>query len=262
MYNHQFYIGLMNKDLTPEISLLDRLATNTLGARLNSIFDLINNAQINNAQNQPTRDYDEIWDCCCDHGYLGIKILANQLCSKMNFVDHKAHIIDHLKRRFERYAIEKFEGAYQALAQDVGTLTFTKEQRHLLIIAGVGGEQTINMMSSICENSSLSNIDFILCPTTTQFDLREYLVSQKFYVKHESLVTEKDRDYEILHVTKCASTLKPLSLTGEMWQSQNPYHKRYLEKLIRHYQRQTLGGDTSSKTRAEQIAKRYQACLS
>ncbi len=247
----------MSTNPSSEPSLRYRLATNTLGPRLNAIYSLVEHAQ-----ESLQKRYDSVWDSCCDHGYLGVKILANQLCSKMHFVDHKPHIIDQLKRRIARYNIAEFEGCYQALAQDVGTLCFAQKQRHLVIIAGVGGEQTINMMSAINKQNSLTNIDFILCPTTTQFDLREYLSGENFYVNYESLVTEKGRDYELLYVTINSTSHKPITLTGAMWQPQNPCHQRYLNKLIRHYHKQCLGGDISSKVRAEEIAKRYQACLS
>ena len=34
-----------------------------------------------------TRQQNTIWDCCCDHGYLGIALLKRRAAKQVNFVD-------------------------------------------------------------------------------------------------------------------------------------------------------------------------------
>lgn len=206
-----------------------------LGPRLRALFQLI-------AQTQRLQPYDCIWDCCCDHGYLGIKIVARQLCSQVIFVDQVAHLIDEVGQRLNHYPPER----YITLTADASDLTLSSHQRHLVVIAGVGGEHTVDIVRKIQGNHSHNNIDFLFCPTTTQFDLRQYLHHQPFELLHESMVTERGRGYEVLLVRKIAggSEINPVSLTGNFWDLSIEVHRQYLTKLITHYQRRTRGNQS------------------
>ena len=46
-----------------------------LSKRLNAINSLI------------TQSYDIVWDCCCDHGFLGMALLERGIAKQINFVD-------------------------------------------------------------------------------------------------------------------------------------------------------------------------------
>lgn len=203
-----------------------------LGARLRAIYEWIESAQA-------IQSYQEIWDCCCDHGYLGIKILAQELCEQVYFVDQARHLIDDLQQRLKVYPADR----YQAFTADAGQLQLAPDKRPLIIIAGIGGELSIDIIHQILHNHQGHSLDFLFCPTTTQFDLREYLAEKPFELLHETMVTEKGRDYEII----CARWNspqphpQPVSKTGEHWDLNDAVHHRYLSKLIRHYQRRTLG---------------------
>jgi len=236
---------------------LQRLATNSLGSRLDAIFELVEAAQKN-----PLQRCDNVWDCCCDHGYLGVKLLATKFCPMVYFVDQKPHIIDELQGKLNQLHEDDIAGRYQTLAADAGALQFSVGQRHLVILAGVGGEHLIDILSAIHQQPACGEIDYILCPTTAQFDLREYLVAENFELLHEQLVSEKGRDYEVIFTSRMIQSGQGLSLTGNMWDLQNPNHQRYHHKLVQHYERQALGRDEVSSSKAKDILGHYRDSFS
>lgn len=235
---------------------LKRLATNTLGARLDAIFALV--ARV---QQLPEQRYDGIWDCCCDHGYLGMKLLAAQLCPSLYFVDQVPHIIADLAEKLASLDDGRFNGRYQTITLDAAALTFPPGQRHLVMLTGVGGEHIVDIMGAIAKCQHSCQIDYLLCPATTQFDLREYLVAERFDLQHEQLVAEKGRDYEVILVSSPTPSGTKVSPTGAMWDANNPNHMRYRAKLMRHYQQQTLGREPRRAERAAQILSHYRNCL-
>lgn len=94
---------------------------------------------------QKEKRYTCIWDCCCDHGFLGIKILADDLCDQLIFVDSVAPIMAKLAARLRPYP----PGRYVLLTQDAGTLRFHPDRQHLVILAGLGGEQIVDIVRAI-----------------------------------------------------------------------------------------------------------------
>lgn len=222
-----------------------------LGARLRALFELIEQHQAGE------RPYHSLWDCCCDHGYLGIKLLRKGLCEHLHFNDQVPHLIDDLLERLSHYPINSLQPSYSAAAKDAGQLALQRDRSHLVILAGIGGEHMINILEPLLENHADQQIDFLFCPATTQFDLREFLAQRRFELLDEFLVTERNRDYEIIHAryNGAASTeTKKVTRTGIFWDFDNAIHVRYLRKLIRHYQRCTQGDE---KIEAQRILNFY-----
>ena len=199
--------------------------SSSLAPRLNAIYQLV-------AQIQQQNPYPCIWDCCCDHGYLGIKILSDNLCEKLVFVDQVPHIIEQLAARLAPFS----SGKHELIAADAGDLCFDSQQRHLVILAGVGGERTVDIVSAIEHKHPGVQIDYIFCPSTSQNALREYLADQDFGLVFESLVCENKRYYEILFVQgkAVAGKLPRVSKTCNIWDENDPGQQRYLTKLERH----------------------------
>lgn len=232
-----------------------------LGPRLQTIFDIV-------AQAQQEGRYNCVWDCCCDHGYLGISILNEALCEKLYFVDQVPHIIKRLVPKLEEYPAEKFD----LFSADAGALKFNPAQRHLVILAGISGKTIINVVQAIKKSHPNGRIDFILCPTNAIYNVREFLhLSQaELSLTDELFVTEKKRHYEVIYVSavqeSCLqdnslqkSLLEPgVSLTGNLWDGENKVHQHYLKNLIKHYQRESQG---ENRDRSKRILKEYQDCF-
>lgn len=194
----------------------------SIGLRLNAIFELVTEVQ----QKEP---YQYIWDCCCDHGYLGIKILRHDLCEKLVFVDQLPHIIEQLTNRLAPFST----GKHELITADAGDLVFDSKNRHLVILAGVGGECIIEIIREIESNHPDAQIDYIFCPSSRHNLLREYLSSQALGLLFERIVCEKRRCYEIIYVQGKAEPglLPTVSLTCDLWDMNNIDHQQYLKKI-------------------------------
>ncbi len=225
--------------------------------------------------------YQSIWDCCCDHGLLGMALLQADKAQQVHFVDCIPSITEKLQLQLNA----KFANGdrYQVHTIDVLDLPLTqssleecaKQQPQLIIIAGVGGEQTLQMVLHLTKRFKHLNLEFLLCPVRHQYQLRQVLLEQTFSEGHielisEQLVEENKRFYEIIHianypVVKGAVNLKPLmslNSTGSiLWQPFGPIQQRYLTKVIMHWQRTLLRFEPDSEEYNQTLAilKDYQA---
>ncbi len=193
-----------------------------LTPRLNAIFKIVKKTQKN-------QTYSVIWDCCCDHGYLGIKVLRENLCEKIIFVDKLPHIIENLSLTLAPFN----SGKHELKAMDAGDLEFDPQCKHLVILAGVGGETSVEIVESIEKNYSHVHIDYLFCPSARQKELREYLTDQQFGLLSEHLVGEKKRYYEILFVRQPARAceLAAVPLSCNLWDDENVDQQRFLKKM-------------------------------
>ncbi len=238
--------------------------------------------------------YDHIWDCCCDHGLLGMLLLQRNAAPKVHFVDCVAPLMQRLSLELARFfplqpisnpqnATEQtatkqtanLQSEWQVHCLDVAALPlaqYGKQAKHLVIIAGVGGELLVELVRSIVTNQQSQSdahsgndssnhdftqgacqLEFILCPVHHNYHVRSALAELGLSLKDEYLLEENQRFYEILHLTQanassktntCSKTTEavPLSATGSiMWQGldadKTRQAKRYLDQTIGHYQR-------------------------
>jgi len=191
-----------------------------------------------------TQQYDHIWDCCCDHGLLGFALLSSQTNSTIHFVDIVPELMAEVENKLERFCPSL---PWKAHCLDVAKLPLTQYQgKHLVIIAGVGGDLMKQFIEAIYQQHKSLNIDFLLCPVHHQFSLRQKLIELDFSLKDEVLIEENQRFYEILLVSSLSKELskenKKISPIGDkIWQStsskQTEMVVKYLHKTLNHYQR-------------------------
>lgn len=223
-----------------------------LGARLQSIFEVLDSVQglYRNISGQGC--YQIIWDCCCDHGYLGMHILREAFCEKLHFVDQLPHITRQIRTKLSMFSSEKFA----VITGDAARLWFDPSKQHLVILAGISGRTVIRIMQGIQQHNPDGQIDFLLCPNDALYEVREYLRLCQLWMAHETIVFEKNRFYEVIYLrTNMADEKKErVSLTGNMWDMNNLQHLRYLAKLIAHQQRVI---DGQGDLRARKILSSY-----
>jgi len=191
-----------------------------------------------------TQQYEHIWDCCCDHGLLGFALLSSQTDSTIHFVDIVPELMAEVENKLERFCPSL---PWKAHCLDVAKLPLTQYQgKHLVIIAGVGGDLMKQFIEAIYQQHKSLNIDFLLCPVHHQFSLRQKLIELDFSLKDEVLIEENQRFYEILLVSSLSKELskenKKISPIGDkIWQStsskQTEMVVKYLHKTLNHYQR-------------------------
>ncbi len=191
--------------------------------------------------------YSHIWDCCCDHGLLGLALLQRNAASKIHFVDILEPLVSRLETKLQQY----FSGTeylehWQTHCMDVADINLhsnlpTPPENHdttLVIIAGVGGDRTIDFIQAIASKNRLDNIEFILCLVHHNYRVRKALAALNFGLIDEQLVCENKRFYEIIHAS--TRSTQPLSVVGStMWDYSRDADRKYLAQVINHYQRQS-----------------------
>ncbi|WMB75085.1 tRNA (adenine(22)-N(1))-methyltransferase TrmK [Shewanella oncorhynchi] len=220
-----------------------------------------------------TGHYDHIWDCCCDHGLLGMLLLKRNAARQVHFVDCVPSLMQALELRLQRFFPADISGLnphldpnlnpdidphlnldidpnlsrhsqWQVHCLDVAILPLEQtsdKDKQLIIIAGVGGELLVELVRAILAKHPQRHLEFILCPVHHNYYVRQSLSA--LGLKSELLLEENQRFYEILHVsTIAAPNGLPITATGSlMWQTLDeaslPRAQRYLSQVIGHYQR-------------------------
>lgn len=216
-----------------------------LGKRLSAIAERV----------KQSSTYNQVWDCCCDHGYLGAHFLEyyasinrSDIC--VNFVDQVPHITQQLNAKLKHLNYSNYE-VHTLKAE---RLSLGDSDQHCLIIAGVTTTGTLKILQGILDNHLTQSLDVILCPTRGQFDLRQYLILKEAHLIHEEHIIENKRHYEIIHVqfnTSLSSKKKQtVSDIGEFWQSGNEAHLSYLNSKLRHYKKEKFEKTKLGSTKA------------
>lgn len=209
-----------------------------------------------------TQRYNHIWDCCCDHGYLGLELLSRNSADTLHFVDVIPELMIDLKKRLcERPAYQQECNHWQLHCIDVTLLPIgdtLKDDTHLIIIAGVGGELVIKLVEALLRNNPNCVLEFLLCPVYHQYKLRQALISWNLRLKAEHLTRDKGRFYEILHVTTNGDVGCNISPVGSvMWDFNRSAHRDYQTRMLAHFERMTKS--VEMQTDAMQAATFYRA---
>lgn len=242
-----------------------------LSHRLQSISDLI------------TKPYDHIWDCCCDHGHLGMQLLIEQKAPNIHFVDIVPSLMSELEATLSQHFVANNLGnqdsettqQWHVHCMDMSQLPLADHKgKHLVVIAGVGGELTQALVEAVISNNPNISLDFLLCPVHQLFELREYLGKGDFSMIDEKLVEENRRFYEILHVTyqptsnELAGTHlhqhKVSPVGNKIWlpnsEQEQQVIEKYKQRILQHYQRISFGLEKQGKPNSvAHIIEHYQA---
>ena len=186
--------------------------------------------------------YAYIWDCCCDHGLLGISLLDDDLADQVHFVDQVDTLIVSLDKKLSnqydpsRWKTHCIDTALLCLPNTESD----EEAAHLVVIAGVGGDLLIALVKAILANNPDLPIEFILCPVRQNYQVRQALIEANMSLIDEALVKEKGLYYEVLHVSTVEG--KSVSSVGSlMWDFSEEEHRTYLKRTLEHYHRRLRG---------------------
>ncbi len=188
--------------------------------------------------------YDHIWDGCCDHGLLGMLLLQRRSADKVHFVDVLSTPMAKLQEQLERFfpANDEDLACWEVHCQKLETLQLTRSDKHLVIIAGIGGDKVIEFVTSIKTNHPFAEIEFLLCPVHHNYRVRSAMIKLGLGLIDEKLVTENGRFYEILHLS--SGSTEPLSKVGsKMWDFTCSEHRQYLINQIEHFEQKARTGD-------------------
>jgi len=196
-----------------------------LSARLSTIDKLIG------------QDYHHIWDCCCDHGYLGRHLLMRNAAPDIHLVDIVPDIMSKLTEVMAKQPVGKSQ--YHLYCQDVASLpldNYPVTDKHIIIIAGVGGDLTLQFVKQLVSDNPNKTLEFILCPLRQQFHLRQQLATCGLKLIDEQLVKDDKLFYEVIHLTTGKG--EPIvGIGSKLWQQPNQWHLPHLEIMLAHFKR-------------------------
>lgn len=179
--------------------------------------------------------YDRVWDCCCDHGFLGRALLISGKARYLVLVDHLAN----LKAPLQALMADQDPASFDIRITDAAGLTLSQARDELVIVAGVGPETILSIVAGLCAGNDCRDTEFLLSPTGDVLNLRRQLRAIGFALMGEGFVSERGRGYPYLKVTlsrqRASETLTDL---GHFWNPACPDQHRYLSQLQAHYQRQ------------------------
>ncbi|WDE06717.1 tRNA (adenine(22)-N(1))-methyltransferase TrmK [Thalassomonas viridans] len=197
-----------------------------------------------------TSHYPDIWDCCCDHGFLGMSLIKRQAADTVHFVDINPPIIAQLEHQLRQHFPQdesRRQTNWRVYCADVARLPLFPAENTpggnvpLIIIAGVGGDLLTELVEKIIRANPKQALEFILCPVHHNYKVRQTLIKLELGLIDEVLVKENRRFYEILHVATRALTTKqlaPVSVVGaKMWDFSQVEHRQYLSQTLAHYRR-------------------------
>lgn len=193
--------------------------------------------------------YDHIWDCCCDHGLLGAALLSKQVAPHIHFVDRVPELMHALEQKLARFFPvdpQVASSPWQVHCMDVADLPLQNTPgKHLVIIAGVGGDLMAELVAAICHRNPAVDIDFLLCPVHHHFMLRQQLIQLEFNLKAETLLVENYRFYEVMLVSSDPNNACAINPVGSaIWQGDTDEQIKiatdYLAKTLGHYKRMQL----------------------
>ncbi len=192
-----------------------------LGKRLSSLNQVV------------SKSYEAIWDCCCDHGLLGMALLHRGVAQKVYFVDRLHLPMEKLTVQLAEHFSEP-ECSWEVFCCDLKSIELPQKDNQLFIIAGVGGDKTIEFVQSICGKANSLVIDFLICSVHGNYQIRESLIKLGFKLVSEAIVKENRRFYELIYVSRNEGRV--LTKAGsQMWNWENPEHHEYLQKTINHF---------------------------
>jgi tRNA (adenine22-N1)-methyltransferase len=133
---------------------------------------------------------EDVWDFCCDHGYLGGAAYKSRRFKDVYFVDPVPSIMDNLKNRFHTFVYSADNTSSAHFLVQKGE-TVTQEIQGNVCIVGVGGLMICDILKSLAENNRLQAKRLILGPHRDSEKIIEMLEKNDLFKKYK-LVIKKD----------------------------------------------------------------------
>ena len=145
-----------------------------LSLRLKSIANLVDSNDV-------------VADIGCDHAYLDIYLVMNNIVPKTLACDINRKALDMGINNIKKYGLEdkiatKLCDGITGISKDINTL----------ILSGMGTSTIIKILS----NDNVKNINKIITQSNNDYyELRKYMVNNGFYISYEESIFDKDKYY-------------------------------------------------------------------
>jgi len=208
--------------------------------------------------NMITNHYRHIWDCCCDHGLLGMLLLDRCAADTIHFVDIEPDLMVQLENTLTQFFPNDVQNSrWQTQTLDVSKLSLPDDEPQLIIISGIGGKLTAELVTAIRLSHPDKSLEFLLCSVHHQYELRTKLHELGLRLITEKLLQDNKRFYELIHVgTSVDTNISPVG--SVLWADSQTDSQQYLQRTLEHYQRKLRGlGDQSERRKTEEIISAY-----
>ena len=184
-------------------------------------------------ENMLVEPYRMVWDCCCDHGLLGMSLLKRSRASEVIFVDVLEEQMKKLEATLrQNYPVDEYR--WHVRCADVKNIVVPNRDSQLFIIAGVGARQTVEFINSLSLSAPHVSFDLLICSVHGNYAVRNALINNGYKLRGEQIIFENNRFYEGIYVSKGAS--EEIANTGSaMWDWSNSNHQQYWRRIVGHY---------------------------
>lgn len=141
-----------------------------------------------------------IADVGCDHGLIAEKILKNNKAEKVIFTDISKKC---LKKAED--LLNDFAEAGMAVSYCTDGLTGVNEHVDEVVIAGMGGEEIIKILSECADRLNVERL--VLQPMKNSKEVREFLIKNHFAVGLDYTFYSDKKFYDLITATRLPSDI-------------------------------------------------------
>lgn len=134
----------------------------------------------------------DVWDICCDHGYLGGTAYKSQKFKDIYFVDPVPSIMESLQQRFQKYVFDSNLKS-KAIFLTLEAQKISQPMMGTVSIIGVGAMLINDILKATSESSALQAERLILGPHR---DNEKILKLQNYELTETLTILENDRKRE------------------------------------------------------------------
>ncbi len=189
-------------------------------------------------------------DIGCDHGYLGIWLLKEQIAASVAACDLRPLPLEKAKENAALFGTDD----RMTFAVADGLQAITPGQVDTVICAGMGGDCIAHILEQACWIRDPA-YTLILQPQTSGNDLRRYLGEKGFSIEREELVEDSGFLYFTLVVRYGGGrALSPGEqyLSTQLLQCGSPLLPAYIDRVLRALE-STVAGMKKSKARPKRL---------
>ena len=185
-----------------------------------------------------------IVDVGCDHGYVAVYLAATKKPKNIIASDLNLMPLEGAVKTIKMYgAEEKIEARLSN-----GLRNIKEDEADVVIIAGMGGELISDILKE-CKFAKNGKTTFLLQPMTAHYDLRKYLLENKFEIIEEFAVSETGKLYTIIKTIYTGVDKEQFEYfyhTGKHIEENDKISSMYLDYLLKKLSDKVIGAKQST----------------
>ena len=187
-------------------------------------------------------DGSRLADIGTDHGYLPVRLLQDGRIPSAIAADVGREPLQHAIRTAEEYGVSGIDFRLCDGLRDL-----SPHEVDTIVIAGMGGETIIHILSAADWTKEPGRYTLLLQPMTKTGELRRWLADNGYYFTAERLVWDKDFLYPVMVVTGGTQLISEMEQEYGVCLASDPLYGEFLDRQIAKLQRAAEGKCRSEK---------------